>query len=300
MKRRFAMAVLVIACAVLFLQADDFTLRTDVRLVQLDVAVKDKKGEAVGGLQQNNFTVLENGRLQTITVFGREDLPATVGILVDESFSTRQIRAGVLVAAEAFIRNCNPHDQFFVLNFNDKVVSGLPRSLPFSDNPAALRMALRRGNPEGMTALYDAIADGLKHIQLGQSHRRALVLISDGGDNASSHNRREVLQMVEKIPATIYTIGLFDPSDTETDKGLLKELATISGGQSYLPKNTDEMLADCDRIARDARSRYTVGYIPSAESGNGVRHIQVRVSAPGQSKLTVLTRRSYSYDEKVH
>lgn len=300
MKRRCAIAGLVVAGAVSLLRADDFTLHSDVRLVQLDVSVKDKKGEAVAGLDRSNFTVLENGRPQTITVFGREDLPATLGILVDESYSTRQIRGSVLVAAEAFIGKCNTHDQFFVLNFNDRVVAGLPRSLPFSDNPAMLRSALRHGNPEGMTALYDAIADGLKHVQLGQSHRRALVLISDGGDNASSHNRREILQMVETIPATIYTIGLFDESDTETDKGLLKDLASISGGQAYLPKDSEEMLAACDRIAKDVRSRYTVGYVPSPDNGKGVRRIQVRVSASGQGRLTALTRRSYSYGEKVH
>ena len=135
----------------------DFTLRSDVRLVLLDVAVKDQRGAFVGDLMKNNFTVSEDGRPQELNVFAHDDLPATVGILVDESYSMRPRRAEVLHAADTFIDLSNPLDEVFVLNFNDTVQAGLPGDTMFSSDPTQLRAALQGGLPRGRTALNDAV-----------------------------------------------------------------------------------------------------------------------------------------------
>ena len=299
MKRRLAIVLCSCAGAASLLKgvADDFTLRSDVRLVQLDISVRDKKGEDLAGLRRDDFKVRENGRIQSISEFEREDLPATVGILIDESFSTRSIRSDILGAAQGFIRQCNPHDEFFVLNFNDRVTAGLPHSMLFSDNPAILSAALRHGKAEGKTALYDAIEDGLTEVKLGQRHRRALVVISDGGDTASRHSRREIFALLEASAATVYAIGLFETSDLDQDPRLLKQLTEISGGDAYFPNSGAEMQDACDKIAKDLRSRYTVGYVPPKENGGALRRIKVSVTAPNRAKVNVLTRGSYIYDD---
>ena len=276
---------------------EEFTIRSDVRLVLLDVSVKDREGALVSGLTKENFSVVENGRVQPITVFDHDDLPVTLGILVDESRSMAPKRSDVLRAAEALIAESNPNDEIFVLNFNEDVRRGLAPGPLFSGDPAQLHDALYRGVPEGRTALNDAVVDGLEQLEMGQRAKKTLVLISDGGDNASKHLRRETMDKVERSIATIYTIGLFDAEDPDSDPGILRQLAKISGGEAYLPQSSQEMLPLCHRIARDIRARYTVGYLPPAGSGNAVRHIEVHASGAGYSKLTTKTRSSYIYEE---
>ena len=279
----------------------EFTLRSDVRLLVLDVGVKDHRGRFVPGLEKENFTVLEDGKPQQITVFAHDDLPVTVGILVDESYSMKPKRAEVLAAAQAFIRESNPHDEIFVLNFNDRVRRGLPSQVEFSSDLAQLRAALEHGVPEGKTALYDAIEKGLEQLRLGRHEKKALVLISDGGDNASVHTRRQVISLVQERPATIYTIGVYDDEDPDRTPGLLRQLAEISGGEAYFPESAAGMNGICHRIAQDLKVRYTVGYVPqpsaSKSGNNALRHLRVRVTLPGHKTASVLARSTYRYDD---
>jgi len=310
MKRRFAHLNLMVAGAVSFAlsglvagspaeERPDYTIRSDVRLVLLDVSVKNREGGIVSGLSKDDFAVSENGRPQRITAFAHDDLPVTVGILVDESFSMRPKRADVLAAALTFIEEGNPHDEVFVLNFNDKVRRGLPDPMLFSGNVPQLRSALHRGIPEGKTAMNDAIVAGLRQLELGRRDKKTLVVISDGGDNASVHKRGEMLEMVERDIATIYTIGLYDTENRDRDPAILRQLAKISGGEAYFPDSPSRMIPVCRRIAKDIRTRYTIGYVPQAENGPGfLRHIRVHVTAPGRLKLTVRTRSTYRYDER--
>ena len=278
-------------------QPKEFVIRSEVRLVLLDVSVKDRDGGFVSGLTKDNFAVMENGAAQAITVFAAHDVPVTVGILVDESRSMTPKRADVLSAAESFIAGSNPQDEIFVLNFNDFVKRGLPEGLPFSDNLEQLRAALDRGIPKGRTALNDAVVEGLKQLELGRRDKKTLVVISDGGDNASRHSRREMLDLVERNIATIYTMGIFEPGDPDLDRGLLKRLAGISGGEAHFPGDADEMVAACRGIAKDIRTRYTIGYPPPVRNGGPVRRIRVNVSAPGRSRLVVRTRDRYHYEQ---
>jgi Ca-activated chloride channel homolog len=174
-----------------------YRLSSEVRLVLLDVSVKDSRGGFVTGLSKENFNIIENGRPQNITVFDRDDVPVTVGIVVDESLSMTRKRAEVLTAAKTLIEESNRQDEIVVLNFNDRVRPGLPGDIPFSDDIQQLRFALPRGVPEGKTALYDAVVAGLRQLALGRRDKKTLVVISDGGDNASKHKRRDTLEMVE-------------------------------------------------------------------------------------------------------
>lgn len=304
MKRRSAIGIIGIAgvvsslsCLLLF-AADDFTIHNDVRLVLLDVSVQNRAGSFVPGLSKQDFTVLENGRPQIISVFDNQDAPVTMGILVDESASMTPRRGHVVVGAGYLIAESNPEDEVFVLNFNDSVKRGLPDDVLFSGDIPQLRDALNRETPRGKTALYDAVADGLKQLEAGRRGRKTLVLISDGGDNASLHKRLETIDLVERSAATIFTIGLFEEGASDADPGVLKELAKISGGEALFPKNADDLSEACHRFAKEIRARYTIGYVPHEDKNAApLRHIHVKVSAPGQNGLTVLTRTSYRYDE---
>src|SRR5215471_820956 len=279
------------------LPEQDFTIHSDVRLVLLDVSVQDKEAGFVEGLSKDNFRVVEDGRQQTVTIFDANDLPVTIGILVDESRSMTPKRNEVLNAAATFVQESNPLDEVCVLNFNDDVKPGLPSDKPFSSDIDELRQALYKGVPQGRTALYDSIVAGLRQLEIGQQSRKSLVLISDGGDNSSSHNRREVVHMVERSTATIYTIGLFDTDDPDRNPGILRELARMSGGEAFFPSSPAETEPVCRRIAKEIRTRYTIGYRPSEKSGSGIiRHIRVQATSPGHDHLIVRTRDSYRYE----
>jgi len=274
-----------------------FVIRSDVRLVLLDVSVKDRDGRIVTGLPKESFRVFENGIAQEITVFANNDVPVTVGILVDESRSMLPNRARVIVGAETFIGSSNPEDEVFVLNFSDSVTRGLPEGKLFSSDPEQLRQALDRGLPRGKTALNDAVIEGLELLERGTRGKRALALISDGGDTASRATRREMLDRLERSIVTVYAVGLLSPDGAEEDPGLLRQLARISGGEAYFPASADGLAGVCLEIAADIRSRYTLGYKPAPFGmGGPLKRIQVTVTSPSHAKLTAHTRESYRDD----
>jgi Ca-activated chloride channel family protein len=301
MRRRTVTRQLLVTGAVSYFSclfaSQDLVLRSDVRLVLLDVSVKDQHGSFVTDLTRENFRVLENGAPQKVTVFDKEDAPVTLGLLVDESGSMTAKRNEVLAAAGTLIGTSNPRDEIFVLNFNDAVKPGLPAGTLFSDDASQLRAALYRGVPTGRTALHDAVMLGLKQLNLGRRARKALVVISDGGDNISLHSRGEMMAAVESSLATIYTIGLFDLDERDRNPATLRRLADVSGGEAFFPEQPSAMKAVCERIAREIRQRYTLGYAPPPDNHGPLRHIQVRVSAPGRSSLNAHTRTRYRYDE---
>jgi Ca-activated chloride channel homolog len=305
MKRRAALRSVLLAGAAVFVSGvcgdtpkaapPDFVIHSEVRLVLLDVSVKDRNGSFVGGLTIDNFRVFEDGRPQETAIFASNDLPVTVGLLVDESYSMTPKRTDVIAAATTFIEESNPKDEVFVLNFNDRVRRGLPPGTLFSDNLDQLRTALSRGIPRGKTALNDAVVAGLGQLELGKRDKKTLVLISDGGDNASGTKRAEMLALAAKSLATIYTIGLFDANDPDRDPAILARLARMTGGEAFFPESPDKMVPVCRRIARDIRARYTIGYHPRHDNGAGAwRHVKVVASASGR-KLAVRTRGQYWY-----
>ena len=276
----------------------EFVISTSVSLVVLDVAVKDRNGTYVSGLERNDFQIFEDHKLQQVRQFSHADTPVTVGLVVDSSGSMRQKRSAVITAALAFIQASNPKDEMFVVNFNDKVRPGLPSGQAFSDHIPTLRAALWMGNAEGRTALYDALAYSLKHLEKGKMDRRTLVLVSDGGDNASSMLKKQLLREIEESRATVYTIGIFDENDPDKNPELLRRLSTVTGGEYYPITELSEVIDVSRKIASDIRSRYTLAYAPPPPTaGRGSRTIKVIASNGAQQSLSVRTRTRYSFPE---
>jgi len=271
-----------------------YTISDNVDLVLLDVSVKDPHGGFVTGLQKSNFRVFEDGHPREITHFASVDTPVTVGLVVDDSGSMRRKRPEVVMAGLAFAKSSNPQDEFFVINFNNSVVRGLPPQLPFTDDLQTLRAALYYGQPVGQTALYDAIAYSLRHLNLGHRDKRTLIVVSDGGDNVSDLSLSELMHLVVASRATIYTVGLFNPVNRDLNPGVLRKLANVSGGEYFEPKALDQVIPTLEKISKDIRNRYTVGYTPDeANDRCKVRSIKVIAERQGH-KLLVKTRTNYS------
>jgi Ca-activated chloride channel family protein len=272
-----------------------YTISDNVNLVLLDVSVRDPRGGYISDLTRNAFQVFEDGHVQEITQFGTVDSPVTVGLVVDESGSMRSKRAQVVLAGLAFAKESNRHDEFFVVNFNNRVVRGLPDRIAFTDNLERLRTALYFGEPTGQTALYDAIAYGLKHLELSRQDKRTLIIVSDGGDNASQTSFPELMKLIEASRATIYTIGLFDSEDEDRNPNVLRKLAKVSGGEFFQPATLSDVLPVFHKISTDIRNRYSIGYAPADLSTKRIVR-SVRVTAVGKDhrKLVVRTRTAYT------
>lgn len=269
-------------------------------LVVLHVAVKDRKGGYVGGLGQDSFRVLEDRRPQPISFFNNQDAPVTVGLLIDASGSMAPNRAMVITASMAFSKAMNPQDEFFVLGFNEDIYTPLPAEKPFTNFEPTLRIALVQAiKARGQTAIYNALNAGLDYVQKGGFERQVLIVLSDGGDNASSTTRAQVLANAQASNAVIYTIALVDPMDSEADPGFLRQLSESTGGVAFRPKNANEIGEILQRVARDIRNMYTIGYIPSETAAasrarkEALRRVAVDVRLPSGQKLAVRTRRAY-------
>jgi len=276
------------------------TFSTQSELVVLHVAVKDRKGGYVGGLGQDAFRVLENRRPQEISFFNNQDAPVTVGLLIDASGSMAPNRSMVIAASMAFSKAMNPQDEFFVLGFNERIHTPLPAEKPFTNSEPALRIALVQAiMARGQTAIYNAVNAGLDYVQKGGFERQVLIVVSDGGDNASATTRAQVLANAQASNAVIYTIALVDPMDPEADPGFLRQLSDSTGGVAFKPKNAADIEEMLQRVARDIRNMYTIGYVPSEATaasrvrGDALRRVAVDVRTPTGQKLAVRTRRAY-------
>ena len=273
---------------------DAFAISSDVDVVLLDVSVKDSRGGFASGLEKDHFRVLENNREQKISVFSAQDIPVTVGLVVDNSGSVRPKRPEIVTAALTFVTQSHPQDEVFVVNFNDQVSFGLPADVKFTDNLQLLRTALLNNAARGRTALYDALKQALDHVQDGRRDKKTLVLISDGGDNASDTTEDEIFRLAEESLVTIYTIGIFNPDDKDKNPGFLKRLAAITGGEAFMPGEISQLVPVCEKIAKDIRNRYTIGYTPDDRNFDGkVRKLKVLAAAPDRGKLSVRTRTHY-------
>ena len=276
------------------LPGDAYTIKANVDLVVLHATAQDRQDILVSGLTQNDFQVYEDGVRQPIKYFSHEDVPVTVGLVVDNSGSMRPKRHDVIAAAMAFARSSNPQDQMFVVNFNETVSLGLPGNIPFTDQMAQLQLALSRVAADGETALYDAIAVALDHLKTGDRDKKVLIVVSDGGDNASKHKLAEIMALSGQPGAIIYTVGIFDDQDPDQNPGVLKRLAKETGGQAFLPESLQEVTPICERIARDIRNQYTIAYVPTNRKRDGThRVIQVKASSPGRGRLSIRTRTGY-------
>ena len=272
----------------------EYAIQVNVDVVVLRATTQDRKNILVSGLDKDDFQVYEDGVLQTIKYFSHDDIPVTVGLVVDNSGSMTPKRHDVIAAAMAFVRSSNPQDQMFVVNFNEKVSFGLPNNTAFTDQPAQLQLALSRVAADGETALYDAVAVAVEHLRMGNRDKKVLIVISDGGDNASRHTLAEITALVAQSNAIIYTIGIFDDQDPDRNPGVLKRLAKETGGEAFLPESVKDVEPICERIARDIRNQYTIAYNPTNKKRDGTyRVIRVKANAPDHRRLSVRTRAGY-------
>ena len=271
-----------------------YTIAVDVDLAVFNATVTDGRGRPVSGLKPGDFRVYEDGRPQDITLFQAEDVPASVGLIIDNSGSMADKREDVVKAALTFAGASNSEDELFVVNFNEKAYLGLPPSIRFTNDFNQIRSVLLRAEPAGLTALYDALAMGIEHLKTGARDRKALVVLSDGGDNASRRRLDDVLQMVQRSSAAIYTIGIYDDTDLDRNPSVLRKIAQASGGHAYFPNS----LKDLERVWRDIaggiRSQYTIGYHSSNPNRDGMfRKVKITATRNGGRDLRVTTRDGY-------
>ena len=271
---------------------DPGTISTETDLVVLPVRVTDAAGNFVSGLTREQFQVYENGRRQPVTLFRQEDVAITVGLIVDHSRSMGPKLWGVAEAVSAFAQSSNPNDEMFVVDFSDNVSIEEPGGEAFSNDPRQLAQAVSAVSAQGLTALYDAVAVGLDHLQLGHSDKKALIIVSDGGDNASRRKYSEVLELARQSQAVIYAIVLVNALEEE-NPGVLRHLCKDTGGLAFFPAEGESVAEVSSKIARDLREQYTLGFSPEHREGDSFQKVRVVVSAPGRGKLNVRTRVGY-------
>ncbi|HKW90021.1 MAG TPA: VWA domain-containing protein [Candidatus Acidoferrales bacterium] len=277
-----------------------FTLKRDVDLVRMQVSVVDKKGNFVPELRQQNFKIWENGVPQNIAAFTGEDIPITVGLVIDNSGSMKTKRPRVNEAALDFVKTNNPQDQVFVVNFNDEYY--LDMDTDFTNDQKVLKQALERIDSRGGTALYDTILGSIAHLKKGTKDRKVLLVVTDGVDDTSdaSHTLDYTVEKAAQSNTVIYAVGLFSPGDNskaEVRQGerALKALTDATGGEVFFPKTLDQVDAVCERIAQDIREQYTIGYYPTNVAKDGTfRAVKIELAGvKGHGKLTIRTRPGY-------
>jgi Ca-activated chloride channel family protein len=273
----------------------DCQISVNVDLVVLNPVVRERNGQFASDLREPDFAVFEDGVRQSIKIFRHEDVPVTVGLVVDHSGSMKPKLRDVITAARTFVESSRPDDQMFVVDFNEEVTLIAPDAIPAGSRSDALARAIADRPASGKTALYDAAVLAFSQLSAGGGpEKKVLIVISDGGDNASKHKLAEVLKTAEQSSALVYTIGIFDEDDADKNAGVLGRLARATGGEAFFPGKNSEVTAICESIARDIRNQYTIGYVSSNVARNGVwRSIRLAAAAPGHGKLLVRTRSGY-------
>lgn len=265
-------------------------------LVVLHVNVLDNHSDALGGLPQEAFSVLEDGHPQEISFFNNTDMPVAVGLVLDNSGSMIARRHMVTAGAHAFAKASHPDDEVFALIFNENVRFALPPTVAFTKNRVLLQAAVARLPAGGRTALHDAVVAALDHLENATHQKRALVVLSDGEDNASRLSKDDMLDKARRSDAIIYTVSSATAgrSDQDGDPRLLRRLAEVGGGEAYFPDTDDEVVAAFEEIAGNLRRGYAIGYVPANPSHDGgFRRVQVRVRTADRKNLTVRTRDGY-------
>lgn len=267
-----------------------FTL--DTKLVPLHVSVIDKNGKLITNLPQSAFKVFENNVEQPLKIFNREDVPVSMGIIIDNSGSMREKRPKVAAAALELIKESNPQDEVFIVDFND--VAYL--DAPFTNNIKKLEQVLDKIDTRGGTAMRDAISMSIDYAkENGKKSKKVLLVITDGNDNTSNETLEQLVRKARQSEVLIYCIGLLndeEPREARAAKRALSELAATSGGLAYYPKSLSEVEAITPQIAHEIRNQYILAYTPLNAALDGTFRA-IRVTVKAQGNPTVRTRNGY-------
>lgn len=271
---------------------EDAVFSSETRLVPLNVTVTDKSGRLVTNLPKSAFTVYENGVVQPIKLFKREDVPVSMGLIIDNSGSMREKRTGVESAALALVKDSNPQDEVFIINFNDEVYM----DADFTNDIKKMEQGLTKIDSRGGTAMRDAIRLSVEHLKEGAKRdKKVILVVTDGNDNASVVSLEALTRLAQQDDVLIYSIGLLSDEDKREAKKArraLELLAESTGGAVFYPKDVSEVDKIAHQVAHDIRNQYTIAYTPSNIALDGTyRTIKVVVKAPGNP--TARTRSGY-------
>ena len=271
---------------------NQYVFTTTVQEVQLHATVVDDKHRFVTDLQKGDFTVFEDGKPQTINSFRREDVPVSLGIIIDNSGSMRDKRPAVNQAAINLVKASNPEDQVFIVNFNDEYYL----DQDFTANITKLRDGLEKIESRGGTALYDAVMASADHLKKNSKlDKKVLLVVTDGEDNASRSSLERAVRFLQaENGPVVYTIGLLGDEHSKRAHRALQTMSEDTGGVAFFPKDLKEVDAISSEVAHDIRNQYTIGYKPTTpQSEGGYRTVKVEAKAPHHGKLLVRTRSGY-------
>jgi VWFA-related protein len=289
--------VLVLTAAVCLLAAaqESAVFRSDTRIVVCHATVMDKTGHLVTNLPKDAFTVYENKVKQEIRAFKREDLPVSLGLVIDNSGSMRNKLERVKTAAVALVEASNRDDEVFVVNFNDAAYMDLSPGKDFTNSIAELTQALAKIDTRGGTAMRDAIQMSIEHLKKAHRDKKVLVVITDGNDNSSVIGLETLMRNAHQSEILIYGVGLLNEEEhREAAKArrALNDLAEATGGKTFFPADTEQVGHIAQQVAHDIRNQYTIEYSPTNGAMDGTfRQIKIAVKAPGNP--TVRTRSGY-------
>ncbi|MCX6595499.1 MAG: VWA domain-containing protein [Acidobacteria bacterium] len=273
-------------------QDQDATFRSDTRLVVLHASVVDSKGKLVTNLPKEAFKVTENGQPQQIRIFRREDVPVSLGLIVDNSGSMRNNRQKVEAAALAMVKESNPRDEVMVVNYNDEAYE----DVPLTSDIKKMEEGLQRIDARGGTAMYDAVSMTMDRLkQKGKREKKVIMLITDGNDNASLTKLEQLLRKVSSEEIVIHCIGLLEAEErtaARKAKRAVEAMSTATGGLFFFPTNLAEVERISLEVAHDIRNQYVLAYSPTNQTLDGSFRT-IKVTANGPNKPTVRTRTGY-------
>ena len=276
----------------------DKRIRVDVDLVLVNTTVTDPYNRLVTGLERENFRIFEDNHEQEVVHFSSEDVPISIGVVLDMSGSMSNKVDKARLAALQFFKTANPLDEFFLVSFNDRaqLVSR------FTTSVEELQNRMMYAGAKGRTALLDAVYLGLSQMKGARNTKRALLIISDGGDNHSRYNERDIKNFVREADVQLYAVGIYDPlgfrnrtSEELNGPSMLAEITEMTGGRAFPVENLNDLPDIAAKIGMELRNQYVLGYKPGNSERDGKwRKIKVRLKPPrGLPPLNVYSRAGY-------